>query len=102
MYVASQVVTALQAIASREVDARKSLVVSVGTLNAGSRYNIIAAKAVLTGTVRTLEEACESPMLTNTNGEPLQHAEGDRVVDCYFWYPYGQPGSGATTSTRRR
>ncbi len=55
VYVASQVVTALQAIASREVDARKSLVVSVGTLNAGSRYNIIAAKAVLTGTVRTLD-----------------------------------------------
>jgi amidohydrolase len=55
VYVASQVVTALQAIASREVDARRSLVVSVGTLNAGSRYNIIADKAVLTGTVRTLD-----------------------------------------------
>jgi amidohydrolase len=55
VYVASQVVTALQTIASREVDARKSLVVSVGTLNAGSRYNIIADEAVLTGTVRTLD-----------------------------------------------
>jgi amidohydrolase len=55
VYVASQVVTALQAIASREVDARRSLVVSVGTLNAGSRYNIIADTAVLTGTVRTLD-----------------------------------------------
>ncbi len=55
VYVASQVVTALQAIASREVDARRSLVVSVGTLNAGSRWNIIADKAVLTGTVRTLD-----------------------------------------------
>jgi amidohydrolase len=55
VYVASQVVMALQAIASREVDARRSLVVSVGTLNAGSRYNIIADKAVLTGTVRTLD-----------------------------------------------
>ena len=53
VYVASQVVTALQTIASREVDARKSLVVSVGTLNAGSRYNIIADKDVLTVTVRT-------------------------------------------------
>jgi len=55
VYVASQVVTALQAIASREVDARRSLVVSVGTFNAGNRFNIIADKAVLTGTVRTLE-----------------------------------------------
>jgi amidohydrolase len=57
VYVASQVVTALQSIASREVDARKSLVVSVGTLNAGNRWNIIADKAVLTGTVRTLDAA---------------------------------------------
>jgi amidohydrolase len=55
VYVASQVVTALQSLASREVDARKSLVVSVGTLNAGSRWNIIADTAVLTGTVRTLD-----------------------------------------------
>jgi amidohydrolase len=55
VYVASQVVIALQAIASREVDARKSLVVSVGTLNAGNRWNIVADKAVLTGTVRTLD-----------------------------------------------
>lgn len=55
VYVASQLVTALQAIASREVDSRKALVVSVGTLNAGNRWNIIADTAVLTGTVRTLD-----------------------------------------------
>jgi amidohydrolase len=55
VYVAAQVVNALQAIVSREVDSRKALVVSVGTLNAGNRWNIIADKAVLTGTVRTLD-----------------------------------------------
>jgi amidohydrolase len=55
VYIGSQVVTALQAIASRETDPRRSLVVSVGTFNAGNRFNIIADKAVLTGTVRTLD-----------------------------------------------
>ncbi len=55
VYIGSQVVTALQSIASREVDARKSLVVSVGTFNAGNRFNIIADEAMLTGTVRTLD-----------------------------------------------
>jgi amidohydrolase len=55
VYVGSQIVTALQALASREVDARKSLVVSVGTFNAGRRWNIIAGEAVLTGTVRSLD-----------------------------------------------
>ena len=62
VYVASQVVTALQALASREVDARNSLVVSVGTFDAGNRWNIIADKAVLTGTVRTLDTATWSSM----------------------------------------
>eukprot|EP00966_Prymnesium_polylepis_P332042 7387578-Prymnesium_polylepis.1 len=42
------------------------------------------------GTVRTLDEDCVSPMLTGADGAPLQHTKGDRVVDCYFWYPYGQ------------
>jgi len=55
VYVGSQVVAALQALASREIDARKSLVVSVGTFNGGRRWNIIAGEAVLTGTVRTLD-----------------------------------------------
>jgi amidohydrolase len=55
VYVGSQVVTGLQALASREIDARKSLVVSVGTFNGGKRWNIIAGEAVLTGTVRTLD-----------------------------------------------
>jgi amidohydrolase len=55
VYVASQVVTALQAITSREVDSRRPLVVSVGTFNAGNRFNIIAERAVLTGTVRSLD-----------------------------------------------
>ncbi len=55
VYVGSQVVAALQALASREIDARKSLVVSVGTFKGGKRWNIIAGEAVLTGTVRTLD-----------------------------------------------
>jgi amidohydrolase len=55
VYVGSQVVNALQAITSREVDARNSLVVSVGSFNAGNRWNIIAEEAVLTGTVRMLD-----------------------------------------------
>jgi len=55
VYVGSQVVAALQSLTSREIDARKPLVVSVGTFNAGKRWNIIAGEAVLTGTVRTLD-----------------------------------------------
>jgi amidohydrolase len=55
VYVGSEIVSALQAIPAREVDARRSLVVSVGSFHAGNRWNIIADEAVLEGTVRTLD-----------------------------------------------
>ncbi len=57
IWVASQVVSALQGVAAREIDARRPVVVSIGTFIAGSRFNIIAGSAELTGTVRTLDEA---------------------------------------------
>ena len=57
VWVGSQIVDALQGIIAREVDSRKPAVVSVGTFEAGNRFNIIAGSAELTGTVRTLEPA---------------------------------------------
>ena len=57
VWVGSQIVDALQGIISREVDSRNPAVVSVGTFEAGNRFNIIAGSAELTGTVRTLEPA---------------------------------------------
>jgi amidohydrolase len=57
VYVAAQVVTALQSVVSREVDSRRPAVVSIGSLHAGNRNNIIAGEAVMEGTVRTLDEA---------------------------------------------
>ena len=51
------IVTALQSIASRTVDPLDSGVVSVTRFNAGSARNAIPDKAVLSGTVRTLQPA---------------------------------------------
>ncbi len=56
VWVGSQLVGALQGIAAREIDARHPVVVTIGTFTAGSRFNIIAGSAELTGTVRTLDE----------------------------------------------
>ncbi len=57
IWVGSQIVDGLQGIIAREVDARNPAVVSVGTFEAGNRFNIIAGSAELTGTVRTLDPA---------------------------------------------
>ena len=43
----------LQAIVVRQTDLYRSVVVGVGVLNSGTRYNIIAKDAVLEGTFRT-------------------------------------------------
>ena len=55
LLIASYFVNILQSIVSRMTPAFKPAVVTVGTLNSGYRYNIIAAHAELTGTVRTFD-----------------------------------------------
>ena len=52
---AAQVVTALQTIASREIDPMSSIVLSIGKIVGGYRTNIIADQVVLEGTLRTTE-----------------------------------------------
>ena len=53
---ASEAVLALQTIRSRNVDPVKPLVITVGTIRAGTRSNIIPDDVTMEGTVRTLDE----------------------------------------------
>jgi amidohydrolase len=55
LLIATYFVNILQSIVSRMTPAFKPAVVTVGTLTSGYRYNIIAAHAQLTGTVRTFD-----------------------------------------------
>lgn len=52
--VGAQIVSALQTIASREIDPSDPIVVTVGQFHAGTAYNIIPGVAKLSGTYRTL------------------------------------------------
>jgi amidohydrolase len=54
--VAAECVTALQTIRSRRVDTTEPLVITVGIIQGGNRFNIIADEVKLEGTVRTLSE----------------------------------------------
>lgn len=53
---ASQLVVNLQQVVSRNVDPLKPAVVTVGSLHAGSAFNVIPDTAYLKGTVRTFDE----------------------------------------------
>lgn len=51
--IASHLVVNLQTIVSRTVDPNEPCVVSVGSFHSGTSFNVIAEKAMLSGTVRT-------------------------------------------------
>ena len=55
--VGAHLVTALQSLIARRVDARDAAVLSIGKLAAGNSYNIIADTAELTGILRTLSDS---------------------------------------------
>ncbi len=53
--VGTQVVNALQRIASRHINPLEPVVVTVGSFHAGTAFNIISTEAVLSGTTRTFD-----------------------------------------------
>ena len=55
--VGTQVVNALQRMVSRHSDPLEPAVVTVGTFNAGTAFNIIPGEAILSGTTRTFSDA---------------------------------------------
>ena len=56
IFIGSQLVASLQAIAARNADPVQSVVLSVTRFDAGTTHNIIPDQALLMGTVRTLSE----------------------------------------------
>lgn len=59
----AHIVTRLQTVVSRELDARRSAVVTVGTFHAGLKENIIPAEAELTLNIRSLDEDTRAHVL---------------------------------------
>ena len=67
--IAAEVISAFQTIPARQIDARTPTVVSVGTIDGGSRYNIIADSVTMTGTVRSLNK--EGPAVVKARMEAI-------------------------------
>lgn len=55
MIMVAQYINAVQTLVSRETDPLKGAVVTLGTVEAGDRFNVIAENARFTGTVRTYD-----------------------------------------------
>ncbi|MCG8614848.1 MAG: amidohydrolase, partial [Desulfobacterales bacterium] len=54
--VAAQLITAVQTIVSRNVNAHDRAVLSLGRINGGTKRNIVAGEVFIEGTLRTLSE----------------------------------------------
>jgi amidohydrolase len=88
--VAAHVVTALQAIAAREVDPAVPVVVTIGTIHGGFRYNVIAPRVELEGTVRSFDPKLrrELPGRIERIARGVASAYGAEVDATYhFGYP---------------
>ena len=88
--VACQVVNALQTIASREINPIKPVVVSVGMINGGYAYNIIADEINMKGTVRAID-----PELRQSLPERIERViagvTSSMRADYRFSYHFGYP-----------
>jgi amidohydrolase len=86
----SQIVGALQTIASRNADPIKSVVVSVTQFHAGSAFNVIPQTAWLCGTIRTfdaeLRRQAQQRLKEIAEGIALAMG-GSAKVDFRFGYP---------------
>lgn len=61
--IAAYIVTALQTLISRETSPFSPAVITIGTINAGSAFNIIPEQAVLQGTMRSFSEEHREKLL---------------------------------------
>lgn len=60
--VAAQVVTALQTLVSRELSPLDRAVVTIGSIQGGSAFNVIPPEVILRGTVRTFTESLQTQL----------------------------------------
>jgi amidohydrolase len=79
--VAAQVVTGLQTIVSRQMDLTTGpVVVTISTMHAGDRYNIIPEEARMTGTVRSLDPDMRRELQRRIEQTALRIAESAGAV----------------------
>ncbi|WP_088032349.1 M20 metallopeptidase family protein [Evansella clarkii] len=88
--VANNVISSLQTIVSRNVDPVDSAVLTVGRIDGGSRYNVIASKVTIEGTIRTYKpetkEMVKRRFHTIVNGV-AESMEASASIEYYDGYP---------------
>jgi len=88
--ITADVIQGLGHIMNRQLDPLETATLSIGKIQGGERYNVIANEVVLEGTVRTLGETVrkEIPVKINRLLDGITAAQGGKyILDYQYGYP---------------
>ena len=86
--VSAQIIAALQNVVSRNVDPRKSAVISIGKIQGGDRYNVVASHVEMVGTCRTLDPETRN-LVEKRMAETVHGIATAMGTNCNFYYRRG-------------
>ncbi len=90
IYITAHLIEMLNTIVSREIDPQEPAVITTGTVNSGYRYNIIAAHAELTGTVRTFNIEVQEKIIKRIK-DILEGLKSIYGIEYEYEYKKGYP-----------
>ncbi len=90
VYITAHLIEMLNTIVSREIDPQEPAVITTGTVNSGYRYNIIAAHAELTGTVRTFSIEVQEKIIKRIK-DILEGLKSIYGIEYEYEYKKGYP-----------
>jgi amidohydrolase len=97
IYVSAQIINALQGIVSRESDLTKApVVITVGAIHSGVRFNIIPEDAEMLGTIRNLDQDIRKKVLEEVKNvaqsiASLNHATAEVTIENKTLVTYNTP-----------
>jgi len=89
--VAAEMVQALQLIVSRQIDAQQPKVLTIGRIQGGTRFNIIADKVTMDGTLRTLDAEVRADVKSRMARTVKAVAEAQGTTATLSFLPEGNP-----------
>jgi amidohydrolase len=90
VYITAHLIEMLNTIVSREIDPQEPAVITTGTVNAGYRYNIIAAHSDIAGTVRTFSTEVQEKIIKRI-GDILEGLKSIYGIEYEYEYKKGYP-----------
>jgi amidohydrolase len=90
LVVGAQMISALQTVVSREMPPLAPVVVTIGKFQGGTAFNVIPARAELSGTVRTVDAELRQSMPARLE-RIVRGVSSAMRADCEFSYEFGYP-----------